>query len=292
MPRINHPAIHWPLLLASLMLCVCGFAQIQRPTPDNPYPMPPMTVDNGPPATSTPTPEPVPEPAPKPAYRPAYQPPAPPVTPKPAAPAAKPSPSVPANRPAAAPPRPVPYSILNTPAEPARVTLASGKLTIEATNSSLSSILRQIAKAGGMKIAGPYPNSGQRIFGKYGPGAPREVLSDLLTGSGYNIMMLGITPAGTPRELSLSARAAGGVPRPSSQSAQPNQDVDNYDDSVPPEQMEDQGTQEEQGQPQEEAQPPEEPQTPPSAQNRVRTPEQILQELQRMHQQQEQQPPQ
>jgi len=142
-----------------------------------------------------------------------------------------------------------------------------------------------------MKISGPYPNAGQRVFGKYGPGAPRAVLSDLLAGSGYNIVMLGITPTGTPRELSLSARAGGGVPRPSPKSAQANQDVDNYDDSQPPEQIEDQGQQDEQEQPQEELPPSEEPQAPPNAQNRVRTPEQILQELQRMHQQQ-QQPPQ
>jgi len=292
MPRINQPAVQWPLLLASLTLCVCGFAQIQRPTPENPYPMPPMTVENGPPppANVAPNRERNPEsnPGPRPEYRPVA--PAPQPRPQPA-PAAKPSPAVPATpKPNATPPRPVPYSVLNIPAEPAKVSLASGKLTIEATNSSLSSILGQIARAGGMKIIGPFPNSGQRVFGKYGPGAPREVLSDLLAGSGYNIMMLGITPAGTPRELTLSART-GGVPRPSPNAAQIDEqnNPENYDDSGPAE-NDDQGPQYS-DQPQQV----DEPEAPDASQirpnnNRVRTPQQILQELQRMHQQQQQAP--
>jgi hypothetical protein len=271
--------------LACASLSVCAFAQIQRPTPQNPYPMPPMTVENGPPQPANVAPNPTPNAEPRPEYRrtPAPQ-------PRPAPPAAKPSPAVPVAHTPPAPAKPVPYSILNTPAEPAKVTLASGKLTIEATNSSLSSILGQIAKAGGMKIVGPYPNAGQRVFGKYGPGAPREVLYDLLAGSGYNIMMLGVTPAGTPRELTLSART-GGVPRPAPHAAQTDEEnnPENYEDSGPAE-NDDQGPQySDQPQEVEEPEAPNASQIPPNG-NRVRTPQQILQELQRMHQQQ--QPPQ
>jgi hypothetical protein len=170
--------------------------------------------------------------------------------------------------------------MLNQPAGPASVILASGKLTIEAHNSSLSRILDQIARTGGMKITGlPASASSQRIFGKYGPGAPREVLSDLLTGSGYNVLMVGVTPAGTPRELALSVRAPGGVPNPPPSASQDNEDQD----IQPTEYPDDQEPQQQELQEQQPDQP------PPGPQNRIRTPEQILQELQRMRRQQQQQ---
>ncbi|MGB7191714.1 MAG: hypothetical protein WBD10_16375 [Acidobacteriaceae bacterium] len=212
--------------------------------------MPPRTVLNELPA-SQPA-----QPAPKPKAQPAAKP-------------TKPSPAVPA-KPAANATAP---SILNQAAQPAKVSLASGKLTVEAHNSNLSDILRQIAKAGSMKIDGlPANAAAQRIFGQYGPGTPREVLTDLLTGSGYNIVMAGLTPSGTPRELSLSLRAAGGAPSPATQPAEQDQETETPDQGQPTEYPDEQ---------QDQPQPP----TPPTAQNRVRTPEQILQELQRMNQQ-------
>ena len=125
-----------------------------------------------------------------------------------------------------------------------------------------------------MKIDGLTASAAaQRIFGQYGPGTPREVLSNLLTGSGYNVLMAGLTPAGTPRELALSPRTTGGVSNPAPQPAETDQDTDTQQDAQPTQYPEEQ-----QDQPQDQPQPPE-------AQNRVRTPEQILQELQRMHQQ-------
>jgi hypothetical protein len=49
----------------------------------------------------------------------------------------------------------------------------------------------------------------QRIFGVYGPGPARDVLSQLLQGSGYNVLLVGEQGQGTPREIVLSARHAG-----------------------------------------------------------------------------------
>ncbi len=49
----------------------------------------------------------------------------------------------------------------------------------------------------------------QRIFGAYGPGPARDVLSQLLDGSGYNVLMIGDQGQGTPRRIVLSARPAG-----------------------------------------------------------------------------------
>lgn len=194
-------------------------------------------------------------------------------------------------------------SLLSTPPEPAKVSLAFGKLSIEANNSSLSQILQQIAKAGGMKIDGLQTsgNADPRVFGSYGPGAPRDVLSDLLNGANYNIMMLGNTPAGTPREMALSPRAAGGVPNPAprpsasaqnkaeDEEAQPSNDATDDTDT---DEVQSSGSAAE---PENNLVPPagvqeNEPITPPpGAQQKVKTPQEILQELQNMRVQQQQQ---
>ncbi len=104
-------------------------------------------------------------------------------------------------------------SLLDHPPQPATVSLVSGQLTIQADNSSLSAILHQVSAAGGMKVEGLRTGGspGERVFGSYGPGAPRDVLSELLNGSGYNVIMLGETPSGAPRELTLTAQAVGGA---------------------------------------------------------------------------------
>lgn len=248
-------------MLAILLASSCAFAQ--TPTEQDPYPMPQATVLNEPPAA---------QPAPQPALKSPARPPV-----RPAARPAKPSPAI-AARPASAP---NPPSLLSQAPQPAKVSLAAGKLAIVAHNSSLSAILRQIAKAGGMKIDSlPANASAQRIFGRYGPGTPRDVLTDLLTGSGYNVIMAGLTPAGTPRQLALSPRAAGSTPNPPAPPTDAEQEQDNQDESQPPQYPEEQQEVEQEEQ---RNQPP-----PPNEPNRVKTPEQILQELQRMRQQSQQ----
>jgi hypothetical protein len=49
----------------------------------------------------------------------------------------------------------------------------------------------------------------QRVFGAYGPGPARDVLSQLLHGTGYNVVMVGDQGQGTPREIVLSGRHSG-----------------------------------------------------------------------------------
>lgn len=185
---------------------------------------------------------------------------------------AKPSPAVPV-----APPSPVP--VLSQPAGPATITLAAGQLSIKANNSNLSDILNQIAKAGGMKVEGLQSggNGDERIFGSYGPGAPRKVLSELLDGSGFNVIMLGKTPAGTPKSLSLSPRAPGGLPNPPAQSAAAQDQ--NYRENYMPQPT---------AYPQPQRAAPYSTVKPPR--NGIRTPQEILQELEQMRRQQSQQP--
>ncbi|HUN85372.1 MAG TPA: hypothetical protein VMU48_13390 [Terracidiphilus sp.] len=90
------------------------------------------------------------------------------------------------------------------PAQPAHVTISGGRLTIDARNSDFTGILRQVAQITGMTIIGL--DSGPRVFGIYGPGNARDVLTSLLVDSGYNFMMVGSQANGIPRELVLTPR--------------------------------------------------------------------------------------
>ncbi len=90
------------------------------------------------------------------------------------------------------------------PTQPATLTFRDGKLTVEANNSNLAQILQDLAKISGMTINGL--NKGPRIFGVYGPGNLRDVLTDLLVGSGYNFIIVGGAIDSTPRELILTAQ--------------------------------------------------------------------------------------
>lgn len=182
---------------------------------------------------------------------------------------AKPSPAHSAPASEAEPPAAA-GSLLSAPAQPAKVSLEAGRLTINADNSSLSEILDQISRMGGTKVEGlrAAGNADQRIFGEYGPGEPRQVLSELLVGCGYNVVMLGTTATGTPKELAVSARAPGGVPNPPPQPVQNQQFRSDYGVQPAPY-----------------APPQVQPPPPPQRRNGVRTPQEILQELQRMRQQ-------
>jgi hypothetical protein len=71
----------------------------------------------------------------------------------------------------------------------------------------------------------------ERIYGTYGPAPARDVLNQLLDGSGYNVLMVGDKGEGTPRELVLTARshaaaastAANGQVRQSAEEDQPEE---------------------------------------------------------------------
>src|SRR5271170_6654692 len=174
-------------------------------------------------------------------------------------------------------PAPVPTSapsLLDKPAQPAKVDLGAGHLVIQADNSSLIDILGQVTAASGMMIVGL--GQDQRIFGSYGPGNPPEVILALLHGLGYNVVMVGETATGAPKQLTLSPRGAGASSGPSRQQ-QSRQDEDNDDDLQA------------QPLPEPPPPPPSNPQQAPPQNGGVRTPQQMLQELQQMRQQQQQQ---
>lgn len=101
-------------------------------------------------------------------------------------------------------------NLLDQPATPATVRSANNELTVTAHNSSLAQILRQVSSQTGMKLDGM--SADERVFGSFGPGATREVLTALLNGTSYNLIMVGDLPNGAPRELLLSRRSGGAAP--------------------------------------------------------------------------------
>jgi len=91
----------------------------------------------------------------------------------------------------------------------AEVAYAQGSLVVSANNSSLNQILRQISRETGIKISGGVAD--ERVFGRYGPSSPSQVLSALLDGTGSN-MLLVHRDGSTPAELILTPRLGGPTP--------------------------------------------------------------------------------
>jgi len=176
---------------------------------------------------------------------------------------------------------PKPNWPVNQPPNPATVRWDSRGLEIEASNSSLDQILHEVATDTGAKLQGM--SEDQRVFGIYGPGPARDVLSKLLDGSGYNVMMVGGQGDAPPQQIILS-RSLAGTPVPvNATQALRNNNGDEESDN-----------QEQQPEPQ---QPPEQFQQPPIRNpfggGPPRTPQEVQQEMlmrqRQMQQQQEQQ---
>jgi hypothetical protein len=183
------------------------------------------------------------------------------------APAPQPPAASPQPQPAAAAAETAP-SLLQQPAGEAQIVFDNNSLSIHADNSSLAAILHQVAARSGMKIDGL--GTDERVFGSFGPGAPRDVLADLLDGTAYNLVLLGDLSNGAPRELILSpaTHAAATVPSPAPQANADEASNDQESVEVPPP-----------PQPEQPA-----PGTTPPPTPGVRTPQQLFEQLQRMRQ--------
>src|SRR5438105_8741730 len=208
-----------------------------------------------------------------------------------------------------------PLNLDQTPAVPPQVNYRAGQLTITAQNCTLGDILRAVRS----QTAAPFdvpPSATERVVGRFGPGPPREVLVSLLNGSHFDYVMLGsstdpnavaqliLTPKSGSSSDNASAAEANQSPilpgqpnanprrmNPSLQAQIPQQapsDGAGEGDATPEgseenteqaEQPENQGDQEgaPQGLPQQ-----------PYGQPGVKTPQQLLQELQQQQLQQQQ----
>jgi hypothetical protein len=189
--------------------------------------------------------------------------------------------------PTPAPPPMPKWPVNDTPNPPSVVWDASG-LRINASNSSLQQILTEVSTNTGTRIVGNVPD--QRVFGSYGPGQASDVLLQLLQGSGFNVLLAGDLGHGAPSQIVLTPRRGGASnsqagPNPQQQQIQqPDQDEnDSVDQPEQPEQPEETvpaipaPTQQPEGQPG----------VPPNGQ--MRTPQEIMQEMQQRQLLQQQQ---
>lgn len=117
---------------------------------------------------------------------------------------------------------------IDQPPNPATVTWDSQGLSIEASNSSLDQILQEITVDTGVKLQGL--NHDERIYGNYGPGPAREVLSKLLDGSGYNVLMIGGSGDQPPLQIILSPSVPASSEPANRAQASSNDDENQADD--------------------------------------------------------------
>lgn len=191
--------------------------------------------------------------------------------------------------PTPAPPPMPKWPVNDTPNPPSVVWDASG-LRINASNSSLQQILTEVSTNTGTKVVGNVPD--QRVFGSYGPGQASDVLLQLLQGSGFNVLLAGDLGHGAPSQIVLTPRHGGASnpqagPNPQQQQMQqPDQDDnETVDQPEQPEQPEETVP----AIPAPTTQPPDQgqPGAPPNGQ--VRTPQEIMQEMQQRQLLQQQQ---
>ena len=175
------------------------------------------------------------------------------------------------------PPPPTPEQL---PAVPPQVHYNQGQLTIVAENSTLADILRAVRAQTGAAVEVP-SNATERVVTHLGPGPARDVLAALLNGSHFNYVMLGSAAHPDSVDRLILTSKSGGVPEPAPPAAvtpvAQGSDEGQMDDPGPPgmdiaEQpvdnpAGDSSNEENQDQPQD-------------GEQKVKTPEQLLRELQ------------
>ena len=172
------------------------------------------------------------------------------------------------------------------PALPPQVHYSRGQLTIVAENSTLADILVAVRTQTGAAVDVP-PSATERVVAHLGPGPARDVLTALLNGTHFNYVMIG-SPAHPENveRLILTLKTGGDIetapPAPEAQSS-PVQT-----DGIGPQGMD---ISEQPVDDPADTSAIEVPQPQPNVQQ-VKTPEQLLRELQQQQQQQQhQQPP-
>ena len=191
---------------------------------------------------------------------------------------------------------PVPQIPLDSIAPvPPQVSYENGQLTIVAPNSTLGDILRAVRKQTGAEIE--IPEAKERVVTHLGPAPARDVIAELLNGSRFNYVLLGspLDPSAITRVVLVAKTGpdnAGANPMqtqpainqavntPQPQEAAEANDAEADDNA---------GADDNAEQPAEPEQP-----TAPAEQPGVKTPQQMLQEMQQrqlqLQQQQQQQP--
>jgi hypothetical protein len=166
------------------------------------------------------------------------------------------------------------------PALAPQVRYSHGQLSIMAENSTLADILRAVRLQTGAVVEVP-GSATERVVAHLGPGPARDVLAALLNGTHFNYVMVGSPAHPDSVERLILTSKSGGAPEvaPAAPAVQNNQP-----------QLDDQGVQgqdiAEQPVDTPAENPPDETPQPPNGQQ-VKTPEQLLRELQQQQQQQQ-----
>ncbi len=203
---------------------------------------------------------------------------------------------------------PAPLTPEQMPPTPPHVVYQNGLLTIDAQNSTLAQVLRSVQAQTGASIEMPASASSDRVMMRLGPGRPGDVLNTLLNGSKFNYVILGVAGnTGGVQKVILTTRQGTAMPVNTAQNNGPGQsqyqqppDVSQEDDVAPSDPEADNPPENQQAPPapgrfrpnipgrnpevNEQQLPQDNGGNPP---NIVKTPEQLLQELQNMQQQQQ-----
>jgi hypothetical protein len=198
-------------------------------------------------------------------------------------------------------PPPSPPTPEQGPSSPPEVNYQGGQLVIVARNSTMGDVLNAVKQKTGASVEMP-ASSSERVVGRFGPGAPRDVMAQLLNGSHFDYVLLG-SPAdpGALKKVLLMARASGPQPSQPPQQTQPQPSAPNFQQNpnlqAVPEVENDQPVEENNPDTSQDVQPSEEEQQQEQSQEApqpgangpvVKTPEQLLRELQQQQQQQQQ----
>lgn len=213
------------------------------------------------------------------------------------------------------PPPPPPPTPEQMPAVAPEVVYSGGLLSINAQNSTMNDVLSAVRRVTGASIEKPPVGGSDRVVAHLGPGQPKDVLQSLFNGSRYDYIILGsMTRPGGVERIILTARSTApqaaapvanrqappAVQPPATEQEEPEADTE--DMSVPdnreeaqPEQP--QPAQEQPRQPYPQTNPQQQQQPQPQTQQgqedqgiqsqpRVKSPEELLRELQQMQKQQ------
>jgi hypothetical protein len=174
------------------------------------------------------------------------------------------------------------------PSIPPQVTYKDGQLTIIALNSTLGDILRAVRKQTGAEIE--IPEAKERVVVHLGPGPAREVMAELLNGSRFNYVLLGspLDPSALTRVV-LVARTGRDNASPNNQAAQQSQPSMNQAATIQPPQEQADDAEVEDANDDSADQAAEAEQPSAADQPEVKTPQQMLQEMQQRQLQLQQQ---
>jgi DNA polymerase-3 subunit gamma/tau len=177
------------------------------------------------------------------------------------------------------------------PAAPPLVTYRDGLLTVQAANSTLSSVLTAIRGKTGIEFEGQ-ENSSDHVALSLGPAPAGEVLSAIFAGSKFDFVAIGRpdNPSIVQRVIFTPKTQPGAAPAAATAAAQPQPRPNNGQEGGEEEDAPDETPNASAPEPQDTAaQPPPTTEPAPQTQPQPKSPEQLLQELQDMRKQQQMQ---